>query len=89
MLKIKLATPPIDEFQDITIQNEELIKGILAMPDVEYMEILSGIMIKEKVNNDVLLRIFAICYHQLKKAELNPAQRNVFNKFIELCQKKI
>jgi hypothetical protein len=89
MLRIKLSTPPTEGFNDVSLVNEELIKGIISMPDDEYTEILSGILSSDRLNDDVLLRIFAICYHKLSKSNLNPAQRNAFNKFIELCQKKI
>jgi hypothetical protein len=73
----------------MTISNEELIQGILAMPDKEYMEIIAGVLSKDKLDTRKLMIIFAYAGNTIKNSELDPAQKVVLQSYIsefKLCQ---
>jgi hypothetical protein len=82
MIGIEVSPSSID-IGIITIPNDQLIKGIIAMPDTEYQEVLSGIVTEEKLTIDNIMRIFAASWRNLKRSNLNPAQRNALQEFIK------
>lgn len=85
MIQVKLEHIGID---NATISNEELIKGILAMPEDEYSFVSRGILHRKKLNTDKLMGIFAYIGNELKKSELLPPQKEALksylNEFIKL-----
>ena len=91
MIEIRLKAPITEEIPYVTISNEELIKGILAMPDEEFFTIVSGLFNSTtKLTSRQFMITFAWCGNKLKKMNLDPAQVNVLEEYIKdfkLCPK--
>ena len=88
MIEVKMNLPG-GELHTGTIENQELIKGILAMPDEEFGEIIRGIIDPIKLDANKFMIVFAYCGNRLKKIELDPAQLNVLEGYIKdfkICQ---
>lgn len=83
MLEIKLPIGMAESIESATLPNSELIRGILAMPPEEYKEIISGILLESKLNNDNMLLIFAHTGNILKKADLLPGQKNALKTYLQ------
>jgi len=80
---------PGGELHTGTIENQELIKGILAMPDNEYIEVIAGIVLRERVNTERILFLFARFGNLLKKAELDPSQLSVLKVYIDVLKAEL
>ena len=83
MIEIKVNQPITEGIPTMTISNEELIKGILAMPDDEFFEIIRGIVDPIKLDSKKFMILFAYCGNRLKKMELDPAQKVVIEGYIK------
>jgi hypothetical protein len=71
----------------VTIPNEELIKGILSMPDNEYIEVLRGILATDRLTTNSIMGVFARCWKLLSRNELDPSQINALKEFIKQINK--
>jgi hypothetical protein len=83
MLEVKLPIGLSDRVESATLPNSELIRGILAMPPEEYKEVIAGILLQSRMNNDNLLLIFAHVGNYLQKSELLPGQRNALMTYLK------
>ena len=88
MIEVKMNLPG-GELHTGTIENQELIKGILAMPDNEYIEVIAGIVLRERVNTERILFLFARFGNLLKKAELDPSQLSVLKVYIDVLKAEL
>lgn len=89
MIEVRVEVPVTAEIPCVTISNIELIRGILAMPDNEYIEVASGILRIERSNINRYMLLFAHIGNQLKNSKLDPAQKNSIEEYIKdfkLCQ---
>lgn len=80
MISIKLEHIGIE---NATIPNDELIKGILAMPEDEYSIVSRGILHRKKLTPDKLMGIFAYIGNELKQVPLLPPQKEALKSYIK------
>lgn len=83
MIEIKVNQPITNEVPYISVSNEELIKGILAMPDDEFFEVVRGIVDPIRLDSRKFMILFAYFGNRLKKMELDPAQKNVIESYVK------
>jgi hypothetical protein len=83
MIEIKLVAPITEEIPYITVPNQELIKGILAMPENEYREVITGVLSVDKLNVKRFMILFAYAGNCIRTMELDPAQKSVVEEYIK------